>query len=73
MVIKGKFLLIIILMFITETKNPLASYVTLLEFKAKKGNTTKEERPLTSQSEFVHRARVIGHYIRKKEKTSQHT
>lgn len=56
-------------MFISKTKNQLAPYVTLSEFKAKKGNLAKEGRPLTSQSEYVYRARVIGHPFRKREKT----
>ena len=41
--------------FIIETKNLLASYVAISEFKARKGKLIKEEITVTSQSGSVHR------------------
>lgn len=56
-------------MFITETNTLQAPYVTLSEIKARKGNSAKEGRPLTSQSESVHRTRITGCPFKNKEKT----
>lgn len=41
------------------TKNLLASYVTMSEYKARKGSSVKEERPLTSQYESLHRTELL--------------
>lgn len=38
-------MIIITYVFITETKNLLAPYGTMSEYKARKGNWVKEERP----------------------------